>query len=80
MIGFTQSSYPAFLQPSDEDYKTLWFSNSRAKGGTYFSSIPIFMFSFTGKTTKHEHYLPPYHSFEGKHTANERQPISLSLL
>jgi len=23
MIGFTQSSYPAFLQPSDEDYKTL---------------------------------------------------------
>lgn len=21
MIGFTQSSYPAFLQPSDEDYK-----------------------------------------------------------
>lgn len=36
MIGFTQSSYPAFLQPSDEDYKTLWFSNSRAKGGTYF--------------------------------------------
>ena len=20
MIGFTQSSYPAFLQPSDEDY------------------------------------------------------------
>jgi hypothetical protein len=23
MIGFTQSSYPVFLRPSDEDYKTL---------------------------------------------------------
>ncbi len=37
MIGFTQSSYPAFLQPSDEDYKKLfWFSNSRAKVGLLF--------------------------------------------
>ena len=80
MIGFTQSSYPALYCPPMRITKLFWFSNSRAKGGTYFSSIPIFMFSFTGKTTKHEHYLPPYHSFEGKHTANERQPISLSLL
>ena len=32
MIGFTQSSYPAFFfLPSDEDYKTLLFSNSAAK-------------------------------------------------
>ena len=36
MIGFTQSSYPAFLQPSDEDYKTLLVSNSRAKVGLLF--------------------------------------------
>ena len=25
MIGFTQSSYPAYYLPSDEDYKTLSF-------------------------------------------------------
>ncbi len=25
LIGFTQSSYPAFISPSDEDYKTLLF-------------------------------------------------------
>ena len=31
MIGFTQSSYPAYSMPSDEDYKTLLFSNSAAK-------------------------------------------------
>ena len=80
MIGFTQSSYPAFLQPSDEDYKTLLVFESACKGGTSFSSIQIFMISFTEKAAKHEHYPLPYHSFEGRHTANERQSISLSLL
>ena len=35
MIGFTQSSYPAFLT-LDEDYKTLLVSNSRAKGDFFF--------------------------------------------
>ena len=33
MIGFTQSSYPAFLQPSDEDYKTSCFRYVAAKMG-----------------------------------------------
>ena len=36
MIGFTQSSYPAFLQPSDEDYKTMFSVFSAVKVG-YFS-------------------------------------------
>ena len=32
LIGFTQSSYPAFLLPSDEDYKTLVRKIGRENG------------------------------------------------
>ena len=42
MIGFTQSSYPAFLQPSDEDYKTRSYSVFGGKDRYYILPFQTF--------------------------------------